>query len=598
MSQTLVVSKLINEIQFKINESSYKKCQDRIKRMAGLWTKSTEQMNRSMVAGKKIAAGEIKQSKRADMALQRQMKSKKETLRADNIRHQHAIKNSLEFRQQLQKTNAAFLQGTISAKERAATIGQLTKQYKQLNASASTYNKHSNGLGAIRGVSRGLGGMTRAGLLGGAAAVGVGGYAATSGFNAVKQEGQQFESLIIQIQNTFGERAQEMTTIIRNMADANGNPILELGNNLVEFVALMKPLGVSVDDAIRRFQQTSDAMQSYGIGGERAVGFQQQLTQALDQGTLDSFKEAFAWAPQLRADLLKYVQQEMNVSQKEFLGGLTNGKFNLKDTWFKFLSANESKYSTMSAKFKTSSMAQDARVGNQLSTAIFRIFDSTGFKTAMAQGAKIVSDWASLLEQNSAKIGEIFGNLYTIVSQLSKEGFEGLTKWLQELTAEDIKVWFGDLKTTVSEFIEALKNLAAFINDFVPERFKQNKQSTSVPEDKRKNYDADIYGKSYVQKERELLNSGLEPSAAARQAEQFAQQQSLKIKVPQLGFQPNTINLSPRTLSGGNGYNGPTNFSGSMQVDLKVDVNDGEFGKAVEARIENNNYKQINLISN
>lgn len=216
----------------------------------------------------------------------------------------------------------------------------------------------------------------------------------------------------------------------------------------------------------------------------------------------------------------------------------------------------------------------------------------------MAQGAKIVSDWASLLEQNSAKIGEIFGNLYTIVSQLSKEGFEGLTKWLQELTAEDIKVWFGDLKTTVSEFIEALKNLAAFINDFVPERFKQNKQSTSVPEDKRKNYDADIYGKSYVQKERELLNSGLEPSAAARQAEQFAQQQSLKIKVPQLGFQPNTINLSPRTLSGGNGYNGPTNFSGSMQVDLKVDVNDGEFGKAVEARIENNNYKQINLISN
>lgn len=594
MSSEILVSKITNIIDFKIHESNYKKSVQRIKKMAGMWGKVTSQYDKAVQAGRRAAGTEQKAHKRTELALIRQQKSKKETLRADNIRHAQAIKQSLQFRQQLQKTNMSFLQGNISARERAATIGQLTNQYRQLNTQATHYNKHSRSLGAIKGVSRGVGSITRLGVAGVAAGAVGGSLVARSQFNKVKGEGQQLESLIIQLQNTFGDRAKEVSTIMRNMADANGAPILEFGNNLIEFVSLMRPLGVSVDDAIKKFQQTQDAMQSYAIGGERAAGFQQQLTQALDQGTLDSFKEAFAWAPQLRADLLAYVEKEMNVSQKQFLGGLTNGKYSLKDTWFKFLNANSNKYAGMSAKFKSSTMAQDARVGNELSIAIYRIFESSGFKSAMQAGAKIVQDWAKLLESNATKIGEIFGNLYTIVGQLSKQGFEDLSKWLQELTAEDIKNYFKDMKSGVSEFLLALKSLAAFINDVLPDRFVPTKQSTSVPESQRKNYDAEKYGKIYVQKEKELLNRGLDPNAAARQAEQFALQQALKI--PQPTIPQSAISFNAR----GSSFNGggiPSNFSGKLNLKIDAQVNKDEFNNFVDFKIHDNNMMQLNLLA-
>ncbi|WP_429048767.1 hypothetical protein [Aeromonas hydrophila] len=594
MSSEILVSKITNVIDFKIHESNYKKSVQRIKKMAGMWGKVTSQYDKAAQAGRRVAGTEQKALKRTELALIRQQKSKKETLRADNIRHAQAIKQSLQFRQQLQKTNAQFLQGTISAKERAASIGSLVKQYKQLNSAAGQYNKHSRSMGAIKGVSRGLGAVTRLGVAGAAAGVVGGGFVAQNQFDKIKQQGQSFESLIISLQNTFGDRAQEISTKMRNMADDNGVGILNLGNNLIEFVSLMKPLGISIDDAITKFQQTQNAMQSYGIGGERAAGFQQQLTQALDQGTLDSFKEAFAWAPQLRADLLQYVQKEMNVSQKQFLGGLTNGKYSLKDTWFKFLNANSNKYAGMSAKFKSSTMAQDARVGNELSIAIYRIFESSGFKSAMQAGAKIVSDWAKLLESNASKIGEIFGNLYSIVGELSKQGFEDLSKWLQELTAEDIKTYFKDMKSSVSEFLQALKSLAAFINDVLPDRFVGNKQSTSVPESQRKNYDAEAYGKAYVSKERELLNSGLEPSIAARQAEQFALQQALKI--PQPTIPQNSISFNPRS-AGINGGGISSNFSGKLNLKIDAQVNKDEFNNFVDFKIHDNNMMQLNLLA-
>ncbi|UPK53918.1 hypothetical protein [Aeromonas veronii] len=595
MSNSVIVSKLINEVGFKLNNNEYKRVQDKIKKMAGMWGKVTSQYDKAVQAGRRAAGTEQKAHKRTELALIRQHKAKKETLRADNIRHSQMIKDNIGFRQQLQKTNMEFLKGSLSAKERAATIGQLTKQYRALNQQAGRYNQSSKALGTIRGVSRGVGSVTRLGVAAGAAGVVGGGFVAQNQYNKIKEQGQDFEGMIISLQNTFGDRAQEISTIMRNMADANGSPILELGNNLIEFVSLMRPLGVSVDDAIKKFQQTQDAMQSYAISGERAAGFQQQLTQALDQGTLDSFKEAFAWAPQLRADLLQYVQKEMNVSQKQFLGGLTNGKYSLKDTWFKFLNANSNKYAGMSAKFKSSTTAQDTRVGNELSIAIYRIFESSGFKSAMQAGAKIVSDWAKLLESNASKIGEIFGNLYSIVGELSKQGFEDLSKWLQELTAEDIKTYFKDMKSSVSEFLQALKSLAAFINDVLPDRFVSYKQSTSVPESQRKNYDADTYGKVYVQKEKELLNSGLDPSAAARQAEQFALQQALKI--PQPTIPQSAISFNARGSSFNGNGNIPSSFSGKLDLKINAEVNEQGFSKFVDYRIDNNMQQTINLIA-
>ncbi len=589
-----VISKLINQVSFKIDNKSWKDAQNKIKRLAGMWHKSSQGFSKAMEQGRRASTLQAKATDRQTRTELKAYRNRKTTIKADQIRHGDLIKSNIDFRKQLQKTNWEFLKGSLSAKERAATIGALTKQYRQLNSAAGQYNKHSRSMGAIKGVSRGLGAVTRLGVAGAAAGVVGGGFVAQNQFDKIKQQGQSFEGLIISLQNTFGDRAQEISTIMRNMADANGSPILELGNNLVEFVSLMTPLGVSVDDAIKKFQQTQDAMQSYGIGGERAAGFQQQLTQALDQGTLDSFKEAFAWAPQLRADLLQYVQKEMNVSQKQFLGGLTNGKYSLKDTWFKFLNANSNKYAGMSAKFKSSSMANDARVGNELSIAIYRIFESSGFKTAMQAGAKIIAEWAKLLESNASKIGEIFGHLYSVVGELSNQGFKDLSKWLQELTAEDIKTYFKDMKSGVSEFLQALKALAAFINDVLPDRFVSNKQSTSVPESQRKNYDADKYGKVYVQKEKELLNSGLDPSAAARQAEQFALQQALKIPQPTIPQSAISFNARGSSFNGGGV---PSNFSGKLNLKIDAQVNKDEFNNFVDFKIHDNNMMQLNLLA-
>ncbi|WP_042863043.1 hypothetical protein [Aeromonas hydrophila] len=167
----ILVSKITNIIDFKIHESNYKKSVQRIKKMAGMWGKVTSQYDKAVQAGRRAAGTEQKAHKRTELALIRQQKAKKETLRADNIRHSQMIKDNIGFRQQLQKTNMEFLKGSLSAKERAATIGQLTKQYRALNQQAGRYNQSSKALGTIRGVSRGVGSVTRLGVAAGAAGV-------------------------------------------------------------------------------------------------------------------------------------------------------------------------------------------------------------------------------------------------------------------------------------------------------------------------------------------------------------------------------------------------------------------------------------------
>ncbi|MGL5129418.1 MAG: hypothetical protein ACRC7D_14990 [Aeromonas popoffii] len=591
----VVISKVVNQVSFKVDNKSWKDAQNKIKRLAGLWHKSSNQFGKAMEQGRRAASMQTKATTQQTRAELKAYRNRKNTLKADNIRFQEQIKNNIDFRKQLQKTNFDFLKGNISTKERSAQVGKLIKQYRSLNQQASRYNQSSKALGAINRVRQGVGSVTRLGVAAGAAAVVGGGAIAHNQYNKVKGEGQQYEQLTIGLMNTFQDRAKEVSDIIAGMANANGTGLIELGNNLVEFVSLMRPLGIGVDDAIKKFQQTSDAMQSYGISGERAVGFQTQLTQALDQGTLDSFKESFAWAPQLRADLLAYVEKEMKIKPKDFMGGLTNGKYSLRDTWFAFLNANASKYGGMSSKFKQSSMAQDARSSNALSLSIYRVFESSGFKDAMSFANKIIISWANTLENNSDKIGQVFGNLSKIASELGDGAFKSLSNWLSNLTAEDIRTYFKDAKTSISEFLLAIKSLAQFINSVLPNTFTQNKQSTNVSDSDRNKYDADKYGKSFVQKERELLNSGLDPQIAAREAEQFALRQSLKI--PQPTFKVPSIEdnfVSSRVIRN---ESSPSNFSGKLDLKINAEVNKTGFSDFVDYKIDNNNMQQINLIS-
>lgn len=590
-----VISKVVNLVQFKVDNKSWKDAQNKIKRLAGLWHKSSQGFSKAMEQGRRASNMQAKATQQQSRAEIRAYRNRKTTIKADQIRHAQMIKDNINFRQQLQKTNLAFLKGNLSAKERAATISQLVRQYRSLNQQASRYNQSSKALGAINKVRQGVSSVTRLGAAAAGAGVVGGAAIAHNQFNKVKGEGQKYEQLTIGLMNTFQGRAKEVSDIIARMANENGTGLIDLGNNLVEFVSLMTPLGVSIDDAITKFQQTQDAMQSYGIGGERAAGFQQQLTQALDQSTLDSFKEAFAWAPQLRADLLAYVEKEMKIKPKDFMANLTNGKYSLKDTWFAFLNDNASKYASMSSKFKQSSVADDARSSNALSLAIYRVFDSSGFKDAMKFANAIIISWANTLENNSDKIGQVFGNLYKIASELGDGAFKSLSNWLSELTAEDIRTYFKDAKTSISDFLLAIKSLAQFINSILPDYFTQNKQSTSVSDSDRNKYDADVYGKAYVEQERRLLNSGLDPSAAARGAEKFALSQALRVQQPTFkapSFEDNLV--SSRVIRS---QPQPSNFSGKLSLKIDTEVNKKGFADFVDYRIQDNNMQTINLLS-
>lgn len=591
----VLATKLVNQVSFKIDNKSWKQAQDKIKRLAGMWHKSSNQFGKAMEAGRRASNMQAQATQQQTRVELRAYRTRKNTLKADNIRFQEQIKNNIDFRKQLQKINMDFLKGNLSTKERVATIGQLTKQYRQLNSAAGQYNKHSRSMGAIKGVSRGLGAVTRLGVAATAAGVVGGGFVAQNQYNKIKEQGQDFEGMKISFQNTFGDRWIEISSIARKIADDAGADILETGKALTNYVSIVKSLGIETDRAIELYKKQSNMTASYGMSKDQIAGFQYGLMQTMSSNTLEDFKQFTDWSPQIKADLLKFVKDTMGISQKEFMGNLTNGKYNFKDIWLKFVEATSPKYAQMSAKFKSSTMAQDARVGNELSIAIYRIFESSGFKSAMQAGAKIVSDWAKLLESNASKIGEIFGNLYIIVGELSKQGFEDLSKWLQELTAEDIKNYFKDMKSSVSEFLQALKSLAAFINAVLPDRFVSNKQSTSVPETQRKNYDAEAYGKAYVSKERELLNNGLEPSIAARQAEQFALQQALKI--PQPTIPQSAISFNARSSSFNGGGNIPSSFSGKLDLKINAEVNELGFSKFVDYRIDNNMQQTINLIA-
>lgn len=591
MSTSIEVSKIINEVSFRINNNEYKRATDRIKKIAGLFNKSTNQYAQSMLAGKRMANVQAKSTKDQTRAELKAYRQKQQTLKADNIRYRDQIKNSEQFRKSLQRANSDYLLGNKSFKERSAIIGQLNRQYRQLN-------QQSSKLG-IKGIVGRVGGsvagsMATAGALG-AGVVGAGGYAASRGFGTVKAEGQSYESLLISIKNTFGEQATAVSSIIRQIATESGRDLLDTGNQLVNYVSIVKSLGIGVNRAIDMFQKQTNMTASYGMSKDQVGGFQYGLMQTMSSNTLEDFKQTMDWSPQIKADLLKFIKDSMGISQKEFMGNLTNGTYNFKDTWLKFVEASAPRYAKMAQGYKQSSMANDARASNAVSIALFRVFESSGFKQALESASNIVRYWGNLLETNAGKLGEIFGNLYGITEDLSKQGFEELSKWLQELTKEDVKQYFGDLKNGVSDFVDVMKRLVSFLDSILPNSFKQQIQSSKVKDKDRSNYDSTQYGRAYIEEERRLLNSGMEPSVAAQRAEIFAQQVSRIIQPPKLSFTPQNAPSNYVMRSSQNAPQAISNLAGKLVLDVEANVKQQGFSDFVDLRINDNNLKILNV---
>jgi hypothetical protein len=591
MSTSIEVSKIINEVSFRINNNEYKRATDRIKKIAGLFNKSTNQYAQSMQAGKRMANVQAKSTKDQTRAELKAYRQKQQTLKADNIRYRDQIKNSEQFRKSLQRANSDYLLGNKSFKERSAIIGQLNRQYRQLNTQSSKLG--------VRGIvgrvgSSVAGSMATAAALG-AGVVGAGGFATQQGFNSVKSKGQQFEQLDIILNNVFKERAVEISNRIATLANKNGRDILDLGNSLVEFAALMKPLGNTVDDSLTIFQKYQDMIATYGLDKEQSKGFMTQWSQALSQNTLDSYLEAMRqWNPQLKANFETWIKDKKGIN--DFLDNITGGKkYNLKKFMDEYLTANSGHYAQGAAGYKKSSMANDSRSSNSVSVALYRIFESSGFQQAMKSASNIIRYWGNLLEMNAGKLGEIFGNLYGITEDLSKQGFEELSKWLQELTKEDVKQHFGDLKNGVSDFVDVMKRLVSFLDSILPDSFKQQIQSSKVKDKDRSNYDSTQYGKAYVEEERRLLNQGFAPSEAATRAEQFALSASRIIQPPQLSFTPQNAPTNYVMRSSQNAPQAISDISGKLNLEVSATVKQSGFSDFVDLRINDNNLKILNV---
>ncbi|ELC7281748.1 hypothetical protein RJO76_002854 [Aeromonas veronii] len=586
---TIEVSKLVNIVDFKLHNKNYNDCLKKIRKMAGAWNVASTGFSKAMAQGKKAATGQQKAISATTRAEIRQQRTRKATLRADNIKFKDTLNQHKQFKAELQAINASFLKGTLSFKERSARVGQLTKQYRQLNSQAATHNR----LSGVKGIVGRAGSSALTAGVVGAGVIGAGGFATQQGFNSVKSKGQQFEQLDIILNNVFKERAVEISNRIATLANKNGRDILDLGNSLVEFAALMKPLGNTVDDSLTIFQKYQDMIATYGLDKEQSKGFMTQWSQALSQNTLDSYLEAMRqWNPQLKANFETWIKDKKGIN--DFLDNITGGKkYNLKKMMDEYLTANSGHYAQGAAGYKKSSMSNDARASNSVSVALYRIFESSGFQRAMESASNIVRYWGNLLETNAGKIGEIFGNLYSVAQELSNDAFKGMDVWLKEITAQDIKQYFGDLKTGISDFVDVLQRLVSFLDSVLPEQFKQQIQSSK--EKDRSKYNSTEYGKAYVEEERRLLNQGFTPNDAAIRAEQFALSVSRIIQPPQLSFTPHNAPTNYVMRSSQNAPQAISNLTGKLVLDVEANVKQQGFSDFVDLRINDNNLKILNV---
>ncbi|WP_084976474.1 hypothetical protein [Plesiomonas shigelloides] len=479
---SIEVTKLINKVSFKL-DGSYKKTTDKIKKMAGLWNSATSKYQRAAQTGKRIADAQTKSINQQTRAEIKASRVRKATIRADQIRYKQQIDRNKQFRTGLQRINAEFLKGNLSSKERAAHIGQLNKQYKSLNQQASKYNKTSSVISKLRPMAQTASTASRVGMAGAAAVGGAGLYAATSLYDKTKTAGQEYEALLISIENTFGKnKLGSITNTIANLAQEMGQPVIDVGKGLTNYASIVKALGIETNKAIDLYKKQSNMTAAYGMNSDQVAGFQYGLMQTMSSNTLEDFKQTMDWSPQIKGDLLAFVKKTMGISQKEFMENLTNGKYNFKDIWLKFVESSAPKYAEMAKLYKQSSMAADVRTSNLMSLGLYRIYETSGFQEAMKAVQSGMSSLASMFEKHSSKIGEIFGNLANVFKDLMESGISSFGDWLNSLSVEDIKAYFEQVKTGMTEFATAMSNLAGFINgiaSFFGSRTEKGNQSAS-----------------------------------------------------------------------------------------------------------------------
>lgn len=308
-------------------------------------------------------------------------------------------------------------------------------------------------------------------LVGGVVGVAGGALAGGYGISFVKEQegkikatGQQFESLVAGAINALGsDQANKTLSAATKLSQKYGTELVSTAESLINFIALMATFGDTVDQSTKTFEQQQTALNYFGLKQQEQIGFMQQASQAFASNTLDSYQEAFRqWAPRLKSDFETWLKDNKNIP--DFTQGLTNNKYNLKKLFGEYLGANSKRFEQGATLVSSGSAANEQRAMNQLSLSLFKVFNSSGFQSALVHANQLLIKFAGFLEVNSNKIGKLF---YAVNQGLLTAADKALN-FMSKLNEKDIDQFTKSLVSSVTQFADIMTRLYNFLDSWLP----------------------------------------------------------------------------------------------------------------------------------
>lgn len=459
--------------------------------------------------------------------------AKKELLRIAAIRK--ALNNSTSAKMKLE--DRYNLAKKLAAKADAANVNTEFNQFRQihnkklalLKQQARQQQLNSRAPSRIRNIAS----SAATGAAVGVAAAGVGVNLGLQAQNAVKEQGQQLENIIVQYNNLFGKEAADVAGWAAEITDAAGQPILDGLKSFSEFYSVTKGLGGTIRESQDQFERMNDAMNSFGMSRDAQQGFSLQLTQALASSTRDAYLEAFRqWSPALKADLEAWLK-----SVGTSIDSVLERK-QLSNYWARYLQANAARFEQMSLGLKQSSSANEQRAKNQITYGQLGIFATTGFQTSLISVNNILENFGKLLQDNRERIGKIFGVFGQALNSLANKMFA----WL--LTFDEVKIenFIKNISTQGERLIDVLDRLITFLDKILP-----SKSDSYVPVSK------EVADQNQRLSDSQTQNWRGNSYAPGLQLLNLQQSATPKV-IPQVNNSPSTININT-TVHGGAGIN-------------------------------------------
>ncbi|WP_139708247.1 hypothetical protein [Aeromonas allosaccharophila] len=379
------------------------------------------------------------------------------------LQSQFALKLSADQRYDLARRLTASKTMQDARQEMAFFMSNHRKKIQAIKAQAGQ---------ARRAAFAGSTGRARA-VVGGAIGVAGGVIGGGYGINAIKEQeskvkdiGKQFESLVYGAVNALGsEQANRALTDGAKLSKQYGTELIATSKSLIDFISLMKVFGDNIDESVKNFERQQNAMNFYGV--EDQANFLIQANQAFSQNTLDSFQESFRnYAPKMLADLELWLKNKKGIT--DFQQGITSSKYKIKDIVFEFYKANAQRFEQGAKLVSSGSAANEQRVMNQLSLSFFKVFNSSGFQSALVHANDLLIKFAGFLEVNANKIGKLFD----AVNQGLLTAADKTLNFMSKLNEQDIDLFTKQLVSGVSMFADIMTRLYTFLDAWLPKSAK------------------------------------------------------------------------------------------------------------------------------